>query len=169
MKIDGFAILAVNEKGDKAVVKDRKSHDERLEDRVQWDDMDIEEFLLPSGVADCLVMVFFSYRSFPDGPWEAPHSEYSEELNIEHYVVMQKDYKEFERLQISYLVTSDGYEDYPRELDDTDADWINGIIEDWELLHDEDFVVHEKYAEGMHKAEGHRIDRIIPSRRSERE
>lgn len=145
MRIDGYAILAVDEKGDKAVVKDYCSHDERLHQLVQWGDMSMEEVLLPDGLSDCLVMVFFSYHSYPDGPWEAPHSEYAEDLNIEQFVIMQSNYKEFEREQISFLITHDGYVEYPRQFEDDEEQWMNELIEEWEMLHDADFEVHPRY------------------------
>lgn len=145
MKADGYAVLAVNETGDKAHIVDYRSHDYRLQELVQWDDMHMEECLLPDGISDCLVMVFFTYHSYPDGGWEAPHSEYAEELNIQHYVIMQENYKEFWREQISYYITYDGIKEYPREFDKQEEEWFDEDIENWEVLYDDDFNLHPRY------------------------
>lgn len=143
MSIDGYATLAINEKGDKARVVSHFSHDARLETHLEWTELGMEEVLIPNGLSDCLVMVFFSYHAFQSGGWE--YTEWEEALNIENHVVIQEKYKEFERLQISFMVSYDGLSEYPREFDDQEKEWFDEIIEDWQMLHDEDFTISERY------------------------
>lgn len=146
MNIDGYAILAVNEDGTKSFVVEHRSHDDRLQNYLQWGDMNLEEELLPDGLRDCLVMVFFSYSSVRSGCWE--YIEYEDILTIQQHVIMQENYKEFWREQISFTITYDGHLEYPREFDSEDKElesWANELIEEWEMLYDDDFTINSKY------------------------
>jgi hypothetical protein len=146
MKIDGYAILVVNENGTKSYVVDHNSHDNRLQHCLQWGDMNLEEELLPDGLNDCLVMVFFNYTSVRSSCWE--YDEYEDILTIQQHVVMQESYKEFWREQISFTITYDGHRECPREFEDKDKEvenWVDELIEEWEELYDEEFILHKKY------------------------
>lgn len=137
MKIDGYAILAVNEKGDKAQVRDHHSHDYKLQEYAEWSYMNMEETLLPDGLSDCLVMVFFTHTAH--SIFDGEYTEWEEELDIQNHVVMQADYKRFEQKQITGIVTFDGCAEYPREFSEEEKEWFDTLIEDWQLLHDEEF------------------------------
>jgi hypothetical protein len=142
--IDGYATLVVNVKGDRSRVVDRVCQDERLKN-VCWEDMELAEQMLPDGLSNCLVMVFFSYKSVPCGSWEyGLHSEYEEVIDIEKFVVMRDNYKAFEHRQISRIITWEGTAEYPREFDEKEKGWFDVMIEDWQLLHDEEFTIYKE-------------------------
>jgi len=154
--MDGYALISIDTTGEKAFVKLVDSHDERLREYFgsYRSDLNLEDHFLgqlPDGLNDTLLMVFFTYRSVACGGWEDVNSEYEDVFNLEQYVIMERNYKEFWREQISYILTSGGIVEYPNSnlYSIEDVNFINEfadeVIEDWELFYEENFTVCDRY------------------------
>jgi hypothetical protein len=156
--IDGIVMIAIDVDGNKSFCKSKEFYDVRLEDLEMYD---IEDQLTPNDLKDCLVAVFFKYTSVcTSGGWWGG-DEYEDCFDIVNHVVIQNNYKEFWREQISIEITSHGYREYPwvdepKEFSMNimdDKEWAEEIIEEWETLYDEDFTVHPKWAKKDNKEE----------------
>jgi hypothetical protein len=138
MSIDGYAIIAIDKH--KSFCIDHHVFDVRLQDLEFYE---LEDMLTPNDLEDCLVMVFFTYKSIRSGGWE--YEEYEDCFIPVSHTVIQENYKEFWREQISIQVTSRGYEEFPSTNITENNAWHNEVIEDWETLYGEDFVIHPKW------------------------
>ncbi|MFL1672616.1 hypothetical protein [Paenibacillus dendritiformis] len=140
--VDGYALIAINEDGSKSTCVERSVFDVRLENLEFYQ---LEDQLTPDGLKDCLVMVFFKYKSVRSSGWE--YVEYEDRFFPVSHVVVQDGYKEFWREQISIEVTYNGYKDYPSDdMTEEEEQWTDEMIEEWETLYNEDFKVHPKWS-----------------------
>lgn len=141
--IDGYAMIAINEDGTKAICTDSHVYDIRLQDLEFYH---LEDELTPDDLVNCLVMVFFKYQSIKiDGGWWGT-DEYEDCYNYVNHVVIQDNYKEFWREQISIRVTIHGYEEYPSiNMSEEEEQWANEMIEEWESLYNDEFTIHPKW------------------------
>lgn len=139
--INGYALIAINKDGSKSMCREHQVFDVRLQDLELYH---IEDELTPNELKDCLVMVFFKYESVRSGGWE--YVEYEDCLIPVSHTVIQNNYRDFWREQISIQVTCHGYKDFPSvETTKDDEKWADEMIEEWESLYDEDFEVHPRW------------------------
>lgn len=152
-KIDGWVTIEINTEG-KLRLKDFESPDARLEqymvDSVGLDYMHFEDAFEHvegiRGLKDCLIMVFWNYQSVESRGFD--YVDYEDVINYVSHVVIQENYKEFYKSQVSFELAEVGITMLDGELifpwsvpDKIDEEYYNTIIERWETLYDEEFKI----------------------------
>lgn len=144
-EVDGVAILAINESGEKAIVLDRIIFDKRLES-VCWEDRCLEEQLNPNNycfdplTTDCLYISFFKYKVIPPSSY---FEDDAEELALFlSGKTLKQNYKEFFRLQIALDVVYYLSNELDEDTEPTYT-WIDEEIEKFQMLYDEDYELPE--------------------------
>ncbi|MDA1675737.1 hypothetical protein [Bacillus cereus group sp. TH152-1LC] len=158
----GYALIEIDDTGKKARMKEFRAIDGRLQDYLNdyyqnegigHDGAGELQQQLPQDLKDVLVLVTFNYTSIPAGPWEAPHSEYEDVFSVVNHTVMQWNYKEFFRKQVTHDITLEGHiqgntvEEILSllKVESTnlivDVNWAEELVESWELFYDEDLII----------------------------
>jgi hypothetical protein len=131
---DGQLFIEVNTEGETRVKTGEYGGVHFFDIRLSGVDVDHEFILeemegqLPEGLKDVLIMCLFKYESIESGGyWDV---EYEDSFKLEHFAIIQSDYKEFYRRQVSEELLCKGF---------GPDSYYDSLVADWEEFYDEDF------------------------------
>jgi hypothetical protein len=132
---DGQVFIEVNTEGDMRVMPSESLGGIHFFDiRLSGLDIDNEFMLeemegqLPEGLKDVLIMCLFNYKSIESGGyWDV---EYEDSFELEHFHIVQTNYKKFYHIQVSEELLCAGF---------GPDHYYEGLVADWEEFYDEEF------------------------------
>lgn len=144
---DGYLFVEISPEG-KAREIDHHFFDMDKREYVQWEDEEgmqtLVDLLPDSAVSDTHVFISFNHSSHTT--YDSYNGEYDVEVyyEIEGFTVLQRDYKEFTRRQLTlHLASITGpsiveYDPFPGNTAFI-RDGVHDVVAEWEEFYDEDF------------------------------
>jgi hypothetical protein len=143
----GFVLIEINTVGQARMNDNDEVNwvDFRLQDVLFHDAEGVEQLhgQLPEDLKDCKVLVVFDYVCNCSRDYWGEY-DCEELFNIVNYTVVQDNYKEFYREQVTDVIGYDiGGLKSLDEMPDGD-NYYKNLVADWEEFYDEDFVPFKK-------------------------